>query len=229
MQPGIEGIVDVLMAYYEANLEAELNQRASEDVPLPKPADYRFGEWPLNAGRNYPVLFVFGSETEIGGSETRVPYNATMDDSGNQITAKIALRGTDLDVLARQRYRYVGALWALTKRLHFQTTGQPDHFFALATNQNILETFERERDQEETAPPYIKVASLSFAAERQEEGIQRTGEVDDELFLAWLLQGGSMESNFKWEVASLPDNGGIYRIILKGGQNEKSAHNNPGE
>ena len=67
----------------------------------------------------------------------------------------------------------------------------------------------------------------AFAAEQQEEGSQRTGDVDDELFLAWLLQGGSMESSFKWEVASLPDNGGIYRIILKGGQNEKSDHNNP--
>ena len=69
----------------------------------------------------------------------------------------------------------------------------------------------------------------AFAAEQQEEGSQRTGEVDDELFLAWLLQGGSMESSFKWEVESLHDNGGIYRIILKGGQNEKSAHNNPSE
>ena len=67
----------------------------------------------------------------------------------------------------------------------------------------------------------------AFAAEQQEDGSQRTEDVDDELFLAWLLQGGSMESSFKWEVESLPDNGGIYRIILKGGQNEKSAHNNP--
>ena len=67
----------------------------------------------------------------------------------------------------------------------------------------------------------------AFAAEQQEEDSQRTGEVDDELFLAWLLQGGSMESSFKWQVASLPDNGEIYRIILKGGQNEKSAHNTP--
>ena len=66
----------------------------------------------------------------------------------------------------------------------------------------------------------------AFAAEQQEEGSQRTGDVDDELFLAWLLQGGSMESSFKWEVESLPDNGGIYRIILKGGQNAKSTHNN---
>ncbi len=69
----------------------------------------------------------------------------------------------------------------------------------------------------------------AYAAEQQEKGSQRTGEVDDELFLAWLLQGGSMESSFKWEVESLSDNGGIYRIILKGGQNEKSAHNNPSE
>jgi uncharacterized protein YihD (DUF1040 family) len=69
----------------------------------------------------------------------------------------------------------------------------------------------------------------TFASEQQEEDSQRTGEVDDELFLAWLLQGGSMESSFKWEVESLSDNGGIYRIILKGGQNEKSAHHNSSE
>jgi hypothetical protein len=69
----------------------------------------------------------------------------------------------------------------------------------------------------------------AFAAEQQEEGNQRTGDIDDELFLAWILQGGSMESSFNWKVASLSDNGGIYRIILKGGQNEKRAHNNPSE
>lgn len=69
----------------------------------------------------------------------------------------------------------------------------------------------------------------TFAAEQQEKGRQSNEEVDDELLLAWLLKGGSMESNIKWKLESLPDNGGIYRIILEGSQNEKSAHNNPSE
>jgi len=33
----------------------------------------------------------------------------------------------------------------------------------------------------------------------------------------------------KWEVESLPNNGGIYQILLKGGKNEKSFHNHSGK
>ena len=29
-----------------------------------------------------------------------------------------------------------------------------------------------------------------------------------------------------WEVEMLPDNGGIYRILLEGGQSEEDIHNN---
>ena len=87
----------------------------------------------------------------------------------------------------------------------------------------------KSRDLDFWLSPRLMRRLKAFAAEQQEEGSQRTEEVDDELFLAWLLQGGSMESSFKWEVESLPDNGGIYRIIMKGGRDEKSAHNNPSE
>lgn len=32
-----------------------------------------------------------------------------------------------------------------------------------------------------------------------------------------------------WEVETLPDNGGIYPMLLEGGQDEKGIHNNQGE
>ena len=32
-----------------------------------------------------------------------------------------------------------------------------------------------------------------------------------------------------WEFESLPNNGGIYQILLQGDQNEKSVHDNQGE
>ncbi len=64
-----------------------------------------------------------------------------------------------------------------------------------------------------------------FATEQRGEISEVTGEVYDRLFLLWLRQGGSIEPNVKWEVESLPNNGGIYRIIMEGGSNEKSFHN----
>lgn len=69
----------------------------------------------------------------------------------------------------------------------------------------------------------------AFAAEQRGESSQGMGEVNDTLFLSWLEQGGSMEPNLRWEVESLPNNGGIYRILLQGGQNEKGSHNNSGQ
>jgi hypothetical protein len=32
-----------------------------------------------------------------------------------------------------------------------------------------------------------------------------------------------------WEVEMLPNNGGIYKILLKGGRDEKGVHNNQGQ
>lgn len=69
----------------------------------------------------------------------------------------------------------------------------------------------------------------AFVAKQQGGSRQGIGEVDDTVFLAWLEQGGSMEPNLRWEVESLPNNGGIYRILLQGGQNEKGSHNNSGQ
>jgi hypothetical protein len=68
---------------------------------------------------------------------------------------------------------------------------------------------------------------MAFAAEQQEENNEGIGEIDQALFASWLLQVGSIEPNVRWEVESLPNNGGIYRMLLQGGKNE-DVHNNQG-
>lgn len=67
------------------------------------------------------------------------------------------------------------------------------------------------------------------ATKQHSESNHGTAKVDDTLFLSWLLQGGSMERNLHWEVESLPNNGGIYKILLTGGENEEGFHNNQGK
>jgi hypothetical protein len=52
--------------------------------------------------------------------------------------------------------------------------------------------------------------------ERQGKSSQSTREIDEESFLSFLQQGGNVEPNVRWEVESLPNNGGIYKMLLKG-------------
>jgi hypothetical protein len=59
----------------------------------------------------------------------------------------------------------------------------------------------------------------AFTAEGQAEHAQR--QVDGTLLLSWLEQGGNLEPNVRWEIQSLPDNGGIYRTLLKGGKKDE--------
>jgi len=59
----------------------------------------------------------------------------------------------------------------------------------------------------------------AFAVER---GVGREEALDDTLFLSWLEQGGNLEPNVRWEIQSLPDNGGIYHILLEGGKKNES-------
>ena len=68
----------------------------------------------------------------------------------------------------------------------------------------------------------------AFAAEQYEDSGQGMREVDDALFLSWLRQGGSIEPTVRWEIESLPNNGGIYRMLMKGGQDGKSVQHNQG-
>ena len=49
-------------------------------------------------------------------------------------------------------------------------------------------------------------------------------------FVRGLLRArGQGEQPIRWESENLPNNGGIYRILLEGGQSEKGVHNNQGE
>ena len=49
-------------------------------------------------------------------------------------------------------------------------------------------------------------------------------------FVRGLLRArGQGEQPIRWEFESLPNSGGIYRILLKGGQDEKGFHNNQGK
>ena len=60
----------------------------------------------------------------------------------------------------------------------------------------------------------------AFAVELQAEQGQQ--QVDGALLLSWLEQGGNLEPNVRWEIESLPDNGGIYHILLEGGKKNES-------
>lgn len=77
--------------------------------------------------------------------------------------------------------------------------------------------------------PRLMRKVTAFATEQQGERGQGVVEVDDTVFFSWLQQVGSIEPDLRWEVESLPNNGGIYRILLRGGKNEESCHNNQGE
>ena len=69
----------------------------------------------------------------------------------------------------------------------------------------------------------------AFASREYSNAVENVSrEVDDTIFFSWLEQVGSIEPNVHWEVESLPNNGGIYKILLQGGQNEKGTHDNQG-
>ena len=94
--------------------------------------------------------------------------------------------------------------------------------------QSDAEFDEEHRPRVLVEPPIVKKIK-ALDQEHQRKSSQSTPEIDENAFLSFLQQGGSIEPSFKWEIESLPDNGGIYRIILKGGRNEKSTRNNPCE
>ena len=47
---------------------------------------------------------------------------------------------------------------------------------------------------------------------------QSAGEIAEESFSMFLQQGGTLEPNVQWEIEYLPNNGGIYRMLLEGDQ-----------
>ena len=56
----------------------------------------------------------------------------------------------------------------------------------------------------------------AFAIKQQGRG--STEEIDDELFLSWLQQEGSVEPHLEWEIECLRNSEGIYRIVLEGSE-----------
>lgn len=61
----------------------------------------------------------------------------------------------------------------------------------------------------------------AFAARQKGRSEQGMEDVDDTVFLSWLQQVGSMEPNLQWEVESMQDNGGVYRILFEGIKEEE--------
>jgi len=64
----------------------------------------------------------------------------------------------------------------------------------------------------------------SFAAGLPGGGGQGSSGVDDSVFFSFLEQGGGAVPAMKWEVESQPDNGAIYRMLMKGGEDAKGVH-----
>jgi hypothetical protein len=78
--------------------------------------------------------------------------------------------------------------------------------------------------------PQLMRKLKAFAAEQHGEASRGSEQVDDTLFVSWLLQGGGMQPKIDWQVEMLPNNGGIYRMLLEGGQDGKGKglHGNQG-
>jgi len=70
---------------------------------------------------------------------------------------------------------------------------------------------------------------LNAYANQSAENTYGSTQVDDALLLSWLRAGGTVEPKVKWQVEPLPDNGGIYRILLSGGANEEGYEPNPSQ
>jgi len=60
------------------------------------------------------------------------------------------------------------------------------------------------------------------ASARNENAGRSRQEIDGTAFLQWLEVRGKVEPNIRWEIDTLPDNGGIYRMLLEGGRKDES-------
>ncbi len=108
----------------------------------------------------------------------------------------------------------------------------PEQFRAMASDSNAMRIvmamafLMKSGDLGYWLSPRLMRRLKTFASRRNDDAIKNVSEeVDDTIFLSWLEQGGSVEPNVQWEVEPLPNNGGIYRILLEGGQDE-GVHDN---
>ena len=78
------------------------------------------------------------------------------------------------------------------------------------------------------SPQLVRQLKRFALEKRGASGQGITGIVDATLLLWWLEEGAGMNLSVRWEVEFLPDNGGIYRMLLKGGRSEEGIHHNEG-
>ena len=105
----------------------------------------------------------------------------------------------------------------------------PEQFRAMASDSNAMRIviamafLMKSGDLGYWLSPRLMRRLKTFASRQDGNAIKNvSGEVDDTIFLSWLEQGGSIEPNVQWEVEPLPNNGGIYKILLKGGKKDES-------
>lgn len=144
-----EGIVDKLLAYFEANLPAKiraLNAEYADDIKLkpPERGGYYAGEKALLDGSDYPRIFVVGE----GWTPTR--YNQNMTDADHRVLIIAGVKSDDTSVLQRQMYRYGRAIWELVVERFFASTG--DDYFALHGSGDITVEFDRPQSEQTTQP-----------------------------------------------------------------------------
>jgi hypothetical protein len=75
----------------------------------------------------------------------------------------------------------------------------------------------------------VKALKSYGAKKGTRAGGEEPAEVDAMLFFSWLEEVGSMEPPVKWDIESLPDNGGIYRMLLQGEHDEQGTHDHPSQ
>ena len=66
--------------------------------------------------------------------------------------------------------------------------------------------------------------AISTPDERECSLTARTPKAGDDIG----TRSGGTDPNVRWDVETLPDDGGIYRMLLKGGHDEKGIYHNQG-
>lgn len=160
-----EGIVDKLIAYYQANLPAKvrvLNTEYNDNTSLKVPTDnaYFAGIRGLLNGPDYPRVSVIGE----GWSPSR--YSSDFTDGDHRVRTEVAVKSDNADDLQRQMYRFGRAIWELTVARFFASTA--DDFFALHGDGDITIDFEAPEEAATTTQPYLGRAVLTATYTKQE-------------------------------------------------------------
>jgi hypothetical protein len=162
-----EGVVDKLLAYFQAQLPSKvqaLNDEYSDNVLLKAPQVYFVGERALTDGPNWPALFVFGESMMVER------HNASYTDATHEVSIMIAIRDTDTEKVQRAMYRYVRALWELVVARFFASTADDYPVVANDNHRGGIDpqvVYERPPAQQVTGH-YIGKATLTLTFNKQE-------------------------------------------------------------